>query len=666
MKKYNHYKVFGSAVLVLAAFGLHADANRQEWRQIQPIEVSVPGLIKAQLPAETLGALRPDAADLRLLDPVGAEVGWLLERPLRFTPDAPVRQAKAFQSNLKPRATVLLLETGTTLPIAGLGLETGTGSFLKPARVEGSDDGQSWQLVADGLPVYQRYQGETHLQLTFPPHRWARMRVTLDDARTEPVLFTGARLQVVPSGSQMGIEHKSVRIVSREELPGESRLVLDIGSANLDLAALLIASSEGLFTRPASLRVRSVDHGNLVEHTVARGLLFRGFSTNDQPTAANTRFEVGESVPNREAVLAIQNGDSPPLPVSAIEMELLPVQLVFWARQVGRFELLAGNAECVAPRYDLSTFADQIRTATPQTATFGPLAANPTFRLTTVVPDPFAMGAALDVSAWRFRRPLKISRDGAQQLELDLAILAGARADLADVRLVSEGRQRPFVREGGAGWRSVSVEPVPDNDRKNPEVSRWRLKLPYERLPVVSLSMDSTGALFDREVVVSETGMDSRGEIFRQILGETRWRRTPGVPLRPLTIPLASRPSTDTLWIEVRNGDNQPLQLGTVVFSYWATSLHFLAPVSPTTWIYYGNSKATGPEYDLQLVAARLLVADTATATAGAVEGSVQGTWNGIKLSGLGIWFFWGALAVVVAVLLVVLRRLLPESVPPK
>ena len=662
----SRFTFFATALVMLASTGLRAEVDRLDWHQSQTVEVAVPGLIKAQLPAATLGALRPEGVDLRLMDPAGGEVAWFLERPLRFAPDSPLRQVKSFQTSLKPRATVLVLETGTTLPIAGIGLDTGTASFLKSVRVEGSEDGRAWQPIGDGLPVYQRYQGETRLQLTFPPHVWAQMRVTLDDSRSEPVLFTGARLQVVASGSNPGVERRNVRIASREELPGESRLVLDIGSANLDVAALVLTSNEGVFTRPASVRIRVLEHGNLAEHTLARGLLYRGFSSNDLPSFAPARFEVGVPIPARELVLVIQNGDNPPLPVTGIEAELPPVQLVFWARQAGHYDLLAGNPECVAPRFDLAAFAEQIKTAAPQAATFGPLTANPAFRPPAVVPDPFATGATLDLSAWQFRRPLTINRDGAQQLELDLAILAGARADLADLRLVSEGRQRPFVREDGAGWRSVSVEPVLENDRKKPEVSRWRLKLPYAGLPFVCLSMDSTSALFDREIAVHETIADSRGETSRQLLGETRWRRSPGAPSRPLNLPLVARPATDTLWIEVRNGDNVPIQLGTVAFSYWATSLHFLAPVSPATWICYGNPKAAVPEYDLQLVAARLLVADTATATAGAVEGSAQGTWNGIKFSGLGIWCFWAALAVVVVVLLLVLRRLLPESVPPK
>ena len=651
------------ASLLFSASGATAAVDRSEWRLSQPLDVAAPGLIKVALPAGTLGVLRPEAADLRLLDPAAAEVACFLERPLRFAAEAPVRRVGSFQATLKPRATVLLLETGVASPIAGLALEGGSGSFLKAARIEGSADGETWQVVADGVPLYQRYQGETRLRTTFAPHAWKWLRVTLDDTRTGPVPFTDARLQVVTSGNLPGAERKPVRIVSREELPGESRLTLDLGSANLDLASLLVASDEGLFTRAASLRVRALERSGWTERVVSRGLLFRDLGADGAATREPTWLEIGESVPSREAVLVIQNGGSPPLPISGVSMELPPVRLVFYARQAGRHELLAGNPGATAPRYDLVAFAEQFKTAEPRSATFGPLAANPGFQPPAVMPDPFGFGAGLDVAAWRHRKAVPVARDGAQQLELDLEVLAHARPDLADLRLVSEGRQRPFIREAGEGWRTVPVVSAAADDPKQPAVSIWRLKLPLAGVPFVSLTADSSSTLFEREVTVSETVSDSRGEKSRRVLGEARWRRTPGGTVRPFTLAHDSGPTTDTLWLEIRNGDNAPIQLGKVALAYPATRLRFLAPQSPPTWLYYGNRNAVAPDYDLELVAARLLVAETATVIPGAEESMKGVAWSGLSLSSHGVWLFWAALGGVVAALLLVLRRMLPA--PP-
>jgi hypothetical protein len=146
------------------------------------------------------------------------------------------------------------------------------------------------------------------------------------------------------------------------------------------------------------------------------------------------------------------------------------------------------------------------------------------------------------------------------------------------------------------------------------------------------------------------------------VLGEARWRRTPGEAVRPFSIALNSRPTTDTLALEIRNGDNASIQLGNVALAYPATRLRFLAPKSPPTWLYYGNKDAASPDYDLQLVADRLLVAETATVVASAEESTKDGAWSGLTLSNHGAWLFWAALGAVVASLLFVLRRMLPAS----
>ncbi len=254
--------------------------NLADWRLAQPLNLPLPGLIKVPLAAETLAALRPEAADLRLIDPAQSEIGWFLERPLHLQPDAPIRPAKSFNVTVRPQATDVLVETGITDPLVGLALETGNGSFLK------------------AIPI---------------------------------------------------------------------------------------------------------------------------------------------------------------------------------------------------------------------------------------------------VSA------------GAQVLELDPEILAHGQSGLADLRLICDGRQRPFVREPNPAWRTFTVEPTSQDPPKQTAISRWKLKLPYAALPIGALAAESGATLFDRSVTMYETIDDGRGDKVNRALGDDRWRRAPGEPKRSLKLPLAVRPITDTFWIEIRN-----------------------------------------------------------------------------------------------------------------
>ena len=660
--------------LALALVGLNtvrAAINPADWRLAQPLNLALSGLIKVPLAAETLAALRPEAADLRLIDPAQSEIGWFLERPLRFQPDAPIRPAKSFNVTVSPHATVVLVETGITDPLGGLALETGNGSFLKAVDIEGMMEGGSWQPITTGVPFYNRYQGESRRETSFTAHKWSRLRITLDDSKTDAVVITGVHLLVVTSGPTATVTTQSVPITARDEGPEETRLTLDMGGANLDVASFLVTTDAGFFARPTSVRVRTVEHGEWVERLIARGLLYRdGVGTNagspTNPLPPNiTRLEIGESVPGREVILVIHNGDNPPLPVSAIGAELQPMRLVFFARQAGRYQLLVGNPAVNLPHYDLAAFADQLKTAAPNTGVFDPLGPNPLFRPPTVLPDPYALGATLNVSDWSLRKAIPIVSAGAQVLELDPEILVHGQFDLADLRLVSDGRQRPFVREPNPVWRTLTVEPTSDDPPKQTTVGRWKLKLPYAALPIVAIAAESSATLFDRSVTVYETIDDSRGDKVNRVLGEARWRRAPGEPKRSLKLPLAARPTTDTFWIEIRNQDNAPIPLTRVELTYVAPRIRFLAPVAPATSLYYGNPKATAPSYDLELVAGALFVAETVVVTGAAEEVLRGGTWTRLGWSQHGQWLFWGALGIVVALLLGVMRRLLPPVVPP-
>ena len=53
-----------------------------EWRQTQALNVpAASGLVRVNLPALTLDAAEPDLEDLRIVDTVGNQVPYLIERP---------------------------------------------------------------------------------------------------------------------------------------------------------------------------------------------------------------------------------------------------------------------------------------------------------------------------------------------------------------------------------------------------------------------------------------------------------------------------------------------------------------------------------------------------------------------------------------------------------
>lgn len=645
------------------AFGLPANAANlpSDWQHTQQFSVAASGLVKTSLPAETLDAARPALEDLRLYDDAGNELPFLITRPLPSS--KAVQSAKSFQISLQPAATVITLETGFAQPLDGVTLESPAANFIKAVRVEGSNDGQNWQPLALGQPIFRQLSGASQLHVSIPTGAWPFLRLTIDDQRSQPVPFTGARVHAADVEATP-IELQNVTIAERNENPGETRLVLNLGAANLDVAAVKIETDEPLFTRAVTLAVPQVSEDAIREQTVGQGVIYR-VAIEGQPPSANLSVPLETKIRSRELVLLIRNEDSPPLPISAVRIERRPVYLVFMARSVGTFHLLTGNKSCAAPRYDLAALGANLKNAAVTPVKISALADNPDYRAPEALPGLEVAGAALDVSAWKYRKPVQIARRGGQQLELDLDVLANAGGSLADLRVLSHSNQVPFIIQRTSISRAITPEVTVTNDAKNPRLSRWLIQLPKSNLPLTRLACAAKTPLFQRTMTLSVEYTDDRGDTFRQQLGSATWTQTLEHKANEFSLSLNSVPENSMLILETDNGDNPPIALEKFTAFYPATRLLFKAKADEALFLYYGNPRVLPPSYDLSLVAGGLLAADKATATLGPEERLKKSSWAESQKPGKGGIVFWGILAVVVIGLLVVISRLLPKTPPP-
>jgi hypothetical protein len=644
------------ARLLLASFvaGHSLAATFNEWQQRQLIEVPAPGLVKAALPPETLDALRPSLEDLRLADSTGIEVPFLIERPAPGP--APVRAARSFKPVLRGATTVLDIETGTDVPINAVTLETPEREFIKAVRVEGSRDGQ--RFTAEGIPIF-RQNGATELTVRFSSGVWTQLRLTLDDQRSSPVAFTGARLHATDAVAAPS-EPVAMTVKSREELDTDTRLVLDLGAANLTVAQIDLETPEALFQREIEVRVPELVGEEIREAEVARDFIY-ALNAGNLTQVRKTSLLLDRQVRSRELILVIRNLDSPPLGISAVRASRRPVFVLFQARHADPHVLYAGNSQCPPPRYDLSGLASQLKNAQTATLTPGIVVPNPEYHPPDTLPGLTETGASLDPRPWRFRKAVQSAQPGPQQVELDLDILAHARPDLGDLRLVRDGKQVPYLIERTMITRSLASIITPADDPKQPRLSRWKLSLPLPNLPVTRLECRPRATLFQRFVRVWEEVPDGRGGRIRRELGSADWKRTTDSK-NFLTVNLTTTPQSDTLYVETDNGDNPPIGLDEFRLTYPVTRLVFKSAQPPT--LYYGNPSISAPRYDLSLVAAKLLSADKSVATLGTEEVLKAAAWTeGDPLTGVRGWLFWGILALVVAGLIIVIVRLLPK--PP-
>ena len=645
-----------AALLFFAGNALALSPN--EWRFRQPLDVPAAGLIRIDLPPATLDSARPGLEDLRLIDNAGQEVAFLIEQPA--PQPATQLRPRSFRASVEPGATVLAIETGIATPIAGLTLESPSGAFMKIARIEGSTDGETWTQLVAPRPMLRLPNGVVQLDAEFAPGVWKLLRVTLDDRRTVPAPFAGALLlgERIEAPTTTG----TATIRSRDESPGVTRLAVDLGAANLRVARLTLETSDPLFTRALTLAVPEISEDGIREQQIADGAVHR--IAVDDNIAEHLDVRIERQVNTRELFVLIRNQDSPPLAITGVRATLRPACLLFLAREPGTFQLLTGNSQCPAPRYDLTPLAGRLKTAPAATATPSTLAPNPDFHSPETLPGVGGNAAALDVSAWKFHRPIVIESSGVQRLDLDLDVLAHAARSFGDLRVVRGGKQIPYLLARTSIQRAIALQTAPANDPQRPRLSRWSLTLPKPGLPLTRIVCASSTPLFERELRLSEEVPDERGGKFPRDIGRANWQHTPDHPASEVAIDFSQPPATAALLLETDNADNPPIDLANPRAFHPVTRLVFKAAPGEPLELFYGNDRTAAPRYDLRHVATQLLGAEKTLATLGPetpVEKSPHRERK--EPSGTGGIAFWLVLALVVAGLLLVLARLLPH--PP-
>src|SRR5438046_3139754 len=346
------------SLLIIFLSGAVYALTPNQWQFRQAIEVPATGLVQVNLSAETINLARSDLSDLRIIDADEKEVPFLIDQPMPRT-ESTVRP-KDFHAEIISAETRLLITTGADLAIAGITLETPTGtSFIKSARVEGSNDQKTWRTLTSGDPVFSMGNGAARLRVQFLEGKWQFLRVVVDDNRTPPLPWSGARLII--AGSPAPTEPIAVTIKSRDENPGMTRLGLDLGAANLRIALIRIGPSEPVFTRTVTVATPELSEEKLHEQTLSSAVLYR-VDLNGK-IEARLDIPIEKQVYGRELVLLIDNGDSPPLALSEVRAERRMTRLLFFAPAAGSYSLLSGNSQCDPPRYDLSQPGHQLRRA---------------------------------------------------------------------------------------------------------------------------------------------------------------------------------------------------------------------------------------------------------------------------------------------------------------
>ena len=133
--------------------------------------------------------------------------------------------------------------------------------------------------------------------------------MTVDDRRSQPVPFTGARVHAATVEPAPG-EWIPVAIAERDENPGETRLALNLGAANLSIASVQIETTEPLFMRQVSIAVPEIAEDSVREQTIGQGAVYR-VAVEGQTPSENLSVPLENRVRSRELYSAHQKRRQP-------------------------------------------------------------------------------------------------------------------------------------------------------------------------------------------------------------------------------------------------------------------------------------------------------------------------------------------------------------------
>jgi Protein of unknown function (DUF3999) len=170
---------------------------------------------------------------------------------------------------------------------------------------------------------------------------------------------------------------------------------------------------------------------------------------------------------------------------------------------------------------------------------------------------------------------------------------------------------------GSAAPPPLTTEVGFERRSSEPGRSRFHIRLPRARLPIVALSLDVGGGHVFRTVTVSESKLIGAEVVPAQIGRGTIARVTrSGATATQLRIPIVP-PREPELDLVVDDGNNPPLDLKRVVADFaempW---IYFEAPASAVV-ARYGDPRAASPSYDLEAARPSVSISNVPVATWG-------------------------------------------------
>jgi hypothetical protein len=604
--------------------------------------------------------------DLRIYDSSNREIPYLLILP-------PTPEPKWIAGQLAPlaltkRASGFQVDLGRSLMMDHLQLSGIPAPFVKRCTLEASNDGSYWTWLRSDATVFDLPAEKLRsLEIEFNQGEYRYLKVTWDDSASARVpIPRSASVRLVSGGSLPPRLEAPLQFERRGSEPGVSRYRLRLPGGRLPITSIKLSVAGGNVLREARITESRLAGDEMVPNILGTATLRR--EVRGDLSAAEMSVAI-EAPQEAQLDLVVEDANNPPLDITGITATyaFLP-WIYFESADAKPLTARYGQPNLKEPRYDLEAArlsAAKAHTIEAKWEKELPLKVEAESPAHEDVP---VIGAAIDLSSFKYARSISPGKPGLSALPLDAAVLAHSR--ISDLRIAgADEKQVPYLIEKADEPLSLDLPALKAIEapgsgpfrKQNTKDTRsyYRMLLPYQDLPAARLILTTSARIFQREIfiVIERSPQNDRQEAWSESIATSLWRHTdPETAAPALTVNIPSLKTAEAM-VVVEEGDNSPLPITSLKLLLPAHRLRFFRSNASDLKLYYGRNDLDAPRYDLAILAPRLV-----GATAEEVQMSPESDAAQVQTRPLPQKLFWGILIAAVLILLVLIGRLVRKT----
>ncbi len=365
------------------------DPKGWEWyAEVQTDDV-LGQFVELPISPEVFDRCKQFPVDVRIVDSVNQLVPHLmdcLDEPEVKIIETPVQRLN--ETYIPNQYARVVLDYGKMTPKNQLRVELSGGNYRRRVLLEGGNDGEKWEIIAEDLYLFDMKLHGHHYEedlLVFPLNTFRFLRLTVYNMKDDPEKISIHSIRTIHT--EIIDENQLIPVpIVQQDIHGTTETIvdLDLGYRNLPLYEVSLAVSDPNFYREYQVYGRNSlteTHSQQMEESwreetletpwklIQRGEIYRIWQ--DDMKVERLRMALRKQSGYRYIQIRIQNEDNPPLDIEEISITCSPCRLIFKAEPEKQYRLFGGNEDTQPPSYDLARSMPDLDEAVLETVELG-------------------------------------------------------------------------------------------------------------------------------------------------------------------------------------------------------------------------------------------------------------------------------------------------------